>query len=70
LAKEDFDSQVAANAAWVGTPEQICDQISDLQASTGGFEIASMQVNFNDIGHDDAAASMRLFAERVIPKFA
>jgi glutaredoxin 2 len=28
-----------------------------------------MQVNFNTIGYDDAAASMKLFGSKVIPHF-
>ena len=35
---------------------------------TGGFEIASLQVNFNDLPMDVAERSMRLFAEQVIPQ--
>ena len=70
LSKESFESQTAKGAAWVGTPEEISDVISDYQKMTGGFESASLQVNFNTIRHDQAAASMRLFAEQVIPKFS
>ncbi|MCZ6604222.1 MAG: LLM class flavin-dependent oxidoreductase [Alphaproteobacteria bacterium] len=70
LAKDNFESQVAKHAAWVGTPDEICDQISDFVKIIGGFEIASLQVNFNDIAIDDAVTSTRLFAEKVIPKFA
>ena len=33
----------------------------------GGFEVASLQVNFNDIAVEDAERSMRLFAEEVMP---
>jgi hypothetical protein len=33
----------------------------------GGFEIASMQVNFSAIPLKDAERSMRLFAQEVIP---
>jgi hypothetical protein len=33
----------------------------------GGFEIASMQVNFSAIPLKDAKRSMRLFAQEVIP---
>jgi len=69
LSKETFETQTAKGAAWVGTPEEICDVISDYQNMTGGFESASLQVNFNTVRHEDAAASMRLFAEQVIPKF-
>ncbi|MDJ0947620.1 MAG: LLM class flavin-dependent oxidoreductase [Alphaproteobacteria bacterium] len=70
LAKETFETQVAKGAAWVGTPGEICDVISDYQEMTGGFEIGSLQVNFNTITREEAAKSMRLFAQEVIPKFA
>lgn len=69
LAKESFESQVEKGAAWVGTPEKLIDVIAAYQELVGGFEIASMQVNFNTIPIDAAEASMRLFAERVMPKF-
>ena len=68
LAKETFASQVEKCAAWVGTPERIRDTIASYQAQVGGFEIASLQVNFNDIALADAEASMRLFGEQVLPK--
>jgi len=35
----------------------------------GGFSTASLQVNFHLISKTDAAASMRLFAQEVIPTF-
>ena len=70
LSCENFDSQVAKCAAWVGTPERILDTIAAYQRQVGGFEIASLQVNFNDIAMADAEASMRLFGERVMPKVA
>jgi len=70
LDQESFDSQVASGAAWVGTPKEIVDQIEGFVALNGPFEVASMQVNFNTIGYDDAAASMKLFGSTVIPHFA
>ncbi len=70
LAAETFESQVQKGAAWVGSPDEIADQIAAYDASIGGFEIASMQVNFNTIPLDAAQRSMRLFAEKVMPRFA
>lgn len=67
LSRETFDSQVEKCAAWVGTPERILDTIASYQRQVGGFEIASVQVNFNDLPVEDAEASMRLFGESVIP---
>ena len=57
-------------AAWVGTPERILDTIASYQRQVGGFEIASVQVNFNDLPLADAEASMRLFGEQVLARVA
>jgi len=68
LTQEDFDSQVEKCAAWIGTPQRILDAIATYSNQVGGFEIASLQVNFNDISLADAEASMRLFGEAVLPR--
>ncbi len=70
LAKESFESQVEKGAAWIGTPERIVGQIRAYQALVGGFEVASMQVNFNTIPLEDAKRSLRLFAREVMPQAA
>ena len=67
LAAEDFDTQVEKCAAWVGTPERILDTVATYRRQIGDFEIASLQVNFNDVPLAAAEASMRLFGERVLP---
>jgi alkanesulfonate monooxygenase SsuD/methylene tetrahydromethanopterin reductase-like flavin-dependent oxidoreductase (luciferase family) len=69
LAKETFESQVEKGAAWVGTPDQINDQVSGYQKLVGDFEIASLQVNFHDLPLDLAQKSIHLFAAEVMPKF-
>jgi alkanesulfonate monooxygenase SsuD/methylene tetrahydromethanopterin reductase-like flavin-dependent oxidoreductase (luciferase family) len=68
LSRENFDTQVAKCAAWVGTPERILDTIASYRRQIGDFEIASLQVNFNDVPVDAAMDSMRLFGERVLPR--
>ncbi|MEM7593847.1 MAG: hypothetical protein AAF383_20445, partial [Cyanobacteria bacterium P01_A01_bin.83] len=50
-------------------PHQIRDAISDYYEEVGGFDLASLQVNFNTLSFKDAAASTRLFAEEVMPHF-
>ncbi|HSE78578.1 MAG TPA: LLM class flavin-dependent oxidoreductase [Alphaproteobacteria bacterium] len=70
LRAENFESQVAKGAAWVGSPDDIARAIADYQELVGGFEIASLQVNFNTISYDQAARSMELFSEKVMPRFA
>ena len=69
LAKENFDTQRAKNAAWIGSPATVADQIADFVRGVADFEIASMQVNFNTVSYEYAARSMRLFSAEVMPKF-
>ena len=70
LDSETFESQVEKGAAWVGTPEQLINQIMDYNESVGGFDDASLQVNFNDMRFEDAERSVRLFGEKVMPNFS
>jgi alkanesulfonate monooxygenase SsuD/methylene tetrahydromethanopterin reductase-like flavin-dependent oxidoreductase (luciferase family) len=70
LERETFETQVEKCAAWIGTPERILDTVSTYQAAIGQFEIASLQVNFNDLSLAPAEASMRLFGEKVIPRLS
>jgi alkanesulfonate monooxygenase SsuD/methylene tetrahydromethanopterin reductase-like flavin-dependent oxidoreductase (luciferase family) len=69
LKKDSFESNVATGAAWVGTPQQIREQIAAYRSHVGDFEIASLQVNFNTIPYADAKRSMELFAREVMPQF-
>jgi alkanesulfonate monooxygenase SsuD/methylene tetrahydromethanopterin reductase-like flavin-dependent oxidoreductase (luciferase family) len=68
LSRETFETQVEKGAAWVGTPQRILDTVRSYRRQIGDFEIASLQVNFNDITLADAKASMRLFGEAVLPR--
>jgi alkanesulfonate monooxygenase SsuD/methylene tetrahydromethanopterin reductase-like flavin-dependent oxidoreductase (luciferase family) len=68
LSQETFETQVEKCAAWVGTPQRILDTVQSYRRRIGDFEIASLQVNFNDIELADAQASMRLFGEEVLPR--
>jgi alkanesulfonate monooxygenase SsuD/methylene tetrahydromethanopterin reductase-like flavin-dependent oxidoreductase (luciferase family) len=70
LGAETFESQVQKGAAWVGAPDEIADHIAAYDKLVGGFEIASLQVNFNTIPVEAAQRSMRLFSEKVMPRFA
>ena len=70
LDRETFESQVEKGAAWVGTPQELIAQIDAFDEQVGGFDDASLQVNYNTISYPDAAASVRLFGSEVIPYFA
>ncbi len=58
-----------SGAAWIGSPDEIIDQISRTQQEFGSYEHASLQVNFNRLPLGAALASMHLFAENVMPHF-
>jgi alkanesulfonate monooxygenase SsuD/methylene tetrahydromethanopterin reductase-like flavin-dependent oxidoreductase (luciferase family) len=70
LRASNAADQMTTGAAWVGTPDEIARTIATMQADFGGFEHASLQVNFNLMPFDEAIASMRLFAREVMPRFA
>jgi alkanesulfonate monooxygenase SsuD/methylene tetrahydromethanopterin reductase-like flavin-dependent oxidoreductase (luciferase family) len=61
--------QIASGAAWIGSPDEIAATIARMQQDFGGFEHASLQVNFNTMPFEPALASMRLFAREVMPRF-
>jgi alkanesulfonate monooxygenase SsuD/methylene tetrahydromethanopterin reductase-like flavin-dependent oxidoreductase (luciferase family) len=65
-----LESQIASGGAWIGTPDEIVDIIARGVATMGPYEHASLQINFSNLPLDQAQRSMRLFAERVMPKFA
>jgi len=69
LAKETIDTQVKSGGAWIGAPDEIAEQIARYHDEVGGFEVASLQINFNDLPYAAADRSLRLFSEAVMPKF-
>lgn len=70
ISEETFESQVEKSAAWIGTPDDIRNAIESYDREVGGFESASLQVNFGMISRAEAEESMRLFASEVMPHFA
>jgi alkanesulfonate monooxygenase SsuD/methylene tetrahydromethanopterin reductase-like flavin-dependent oxidoreductase (luciferase family) len=70
LRASNAAEQMQSGAAWVGTPDEIAAMVARLDADFGGFEHASLQVNFNRMPYDLASASLCLFAEEVMPRFA
>jgi alkanesulfonate monooxygenase SsuD/methylene tetrahydromethanopterin reductase-like flavin-dependent oxidoreductase (luciferase family) len=69
LRASNAADQMESGAAWVGTPDEIAQIIARMNADFGGFEQASLQVNFNLMPFDAAMGSMRLFASEVMPRF-
>ena len=69
ISKETFETQVEKGSAWIGTPDDIRKAITQYDGEVGGFESASLQVNFGMIPCAEAEASMKLFARDVMPHF-
>ncbi|MEA2979066.1 MAG: hypothetical protein QOF91_947 [Alphaproteobacteria bacterium] len=69
ISKETFESQVEKGSAWIGTPDDIRKSIAAYDSEVGGFESASLQVNFGMIPCPDAEQSMTLFSREVMPHF-
>ena len=70
FAKETWQSQVDKGVAWIGTPAKLVEMIRAYDAEVGGFEVASMQVNFGRMPVEIAEASMRLFSAEVMPRLS
>ena len=68
LEKETFDTILESGGAWVGTPDEIVAQAKNYQEQIGGFEIASLQVNFATLAFPDAERSLQLFGKEVLPR--
>ena len=69
LRQSNAAEQIAAGGAWIGSPDEIAATIARVQHEFGGFEHASLQVNFNTMPYGPALASMRQFARAVMPRF-
>jgi alkanesulfonate monooxygenase SsuD/methylene tetrahydromethanopterin reductase-like flavin-dependent oxidoreductase (luciferase family) len=70
MRANDFDAMRQRNLAWCGTPQDIADMIAACYRDIpGGVDIVSAQISFHDLPVEKAAASMRRFAEHVMPRF-
>lgn len=69
LSSENYETTVAKGTAWMGTPDSIAQDIERYNRECGGFDSASLQINFGNLPRRDAEDSMRLFAKEVMPRF-
>ena len=56
-------------AAFVGTPDDIEEQLRAFDEATGGCDEVSMQVLYDNMAFEDAERSVQLFGKDVIPRF-
>ena len=69
LRSMTFKKLQANCGVWVGSPAKVRETIEWFNDQTGGFDVASPEVNSHTTPTALAEASMRLFAELVIPHF-
>lgn len=69
MRKATFEDRMKAGVVFIGSPANLIEQIEAYDRLCGGLDKISLQVNFHDMPVDEAEASMRLFAEEVMPHF-
>ena len=69
IAAQTLESQIESMAAFVGTPDDIEEQLREFNDATGGCDEVSMQVLYDNMAYEDAERSVKLFGEEVIPRF-
>jgi alkanesulfonate monooxygenase SsuD/methylene tetrahydromethanopterin reductase-like flavin-dependent oxidoreductase (luciferase family) len=66
LKKQSMESMIASGSALIGTPDEVIEQLLALNERIGGFDHASLQVNFHLLPQAEAKRSLELFGARVI----
>jgi alkanesulfonate monooxygenase SsuD/methylene tetrahydromethanopterin reductase-like flavin-dependent oxidoreductase (luciferase family) len=69
LNNDSFDAQVARGIAWVGAPDEVADMMADYLDGLGNVATASLHILPHRTDYDAAEDSMRLFSEKVMPRF-
>jgi alkanesulfonate monooxygenase SsuD/methylene tetrahydromethanopterin reductase-like flavin-dependent oxidoreductase (luciferase family) len=69
LREQTMDSMISNGSLLVGTPIEVRGQLEGMLELTGGFEHASLQVNFHLLPQAKAKRSVELFAHDVLPHF-
>jgi len=69
IASQTLETQIESMAAFVGTPDDIEAQLLAFEHATGGCDEVSMQVLYGNMEFEDAERSVKLFGEKVIPRF-
>ena len=69
MRRATFEDRMKANVVFISSPKNLIEQIEGYDHLCGGLDKISLQVNFHDMPVDEAEASLRLFAEEVMPHF-
>ncbi len=65
----DFDAFRAAGLAYAGTPDGAIEYVAE-QTERAGANYLCADVAFGDIAFEEAARTVELFAEQVMPAFS
>jgi alkanesulfonate monooxygenase SsuD/methylene tetrahydromethanopterin reductase-like flavin-dependent oxidoreductase (luciferase family) len=68
LSQQTMESLIASGSALIGTPAEARESLIALNERIGGFEHASLQVNFHLLPQAEALRSLDLFGREVIGK--
>ena len=69
LKEDSFEAQVARGIAWVGTPDKVSEMVADYFDGLGEIATASLHILPHRTNYAAAEVSMRLFSEKVMPRF-
>ena len=69
LKEDSFNAQVARGIAWVGAPDEVAGMMADYLDGLGEIATASLHILPHRTDYAAAEASMRLFSEKVMPRF-
>lgn len=59
---------IEAAIAFAGTPEQVAEQIAELNEHLGGFDTLVMMGHGGDLSHEETKANLTLFGTEVLPR--
>ncbi|WP_228993349.1 LLM class flavin-dependent oxidoreductase [Streptomyces sp. DH8] len=68
--RSHFEDKMDAKKLLIGSPEQVRSQLEDIADWFGDDITISLGVHSGHLGFEDAATTMRLMAEQVIPKLS
>jgi len=67
-ATASISDLIDANIMFVGTPNQVYDQICEFNDFVGGVGNYLMMFHGGELSHEDTKDSLRLFADKVLPR--
>jgi alkanesulfonate monooxygenase SsuD/methylene tetrahydromethanopterin reductase-like flavin-dependent oxidoreductase (luciferase family) len=70
LRQIDIQTQIAEGTLLLGAPDEVAEAILQQDRKFDGIDVCGVQMTYGTLPVDVAEASMRLFAEHVLPQFS